>query len=100
MPTHHCIGNPCTICFPPSNIVNPYFNQAIDSRYFTSGISDSLRSLLIDVFKRGIEHNAHFGGNESPTQIKEERAKISSDSFEAKLLDLIIEDFEKPSEPY
>lgn len=101
---HYCIGNPCWICFPeyaptPENKdYNIVWNEELKSRVIPdNNISGKLRDLLIRVFEQGLDEDTHFwalGDTLDLEKIKAERAKISSDSFEAKLLDLMIEDFE------
>lgn len=60
-------------------------------------ISILLENLLIDVFNRGLGEDEHFraiNNNLDLEKIKIERSKIIDNTLEAKLLDLMIEDFE------
>jgi hypothetical protein len=102
MATHHCIGIPCWFCYPefapkqeeenynfPLNVMQSY-------TFKDNNISSSLEEMLIKIFQSGIDEDEHFRCNQDLTleKIKEERLCISDDSFEAKLLDIMITDFE------
>jgi hypothetical protein len=100
---HYCIGNPCWICYPEyapksDNQHFDFWNNRIAA--FTlpeKNISGVLRELLLAVFRQGLDEDEHFramGDELDLEKIKAERAKIDSNSLEAQLLDLMIEDFE------
>jgi hypothetical protein len=100
MATHHCIGNPCWICYPeyaPKQESHFWKNIVQSYTFKDNNISSLLEEMLIKVFQSGIDEDAHFRCNDDLTleKIKEERARISDNSFEAKLLDIMIVDFEQ-----
>jgi len=103
MATHYCIGNPCWICYPEyapkqSDNIYQYWPEMERERQIPENkISGLLERLLIDVFEQGLDEDTHYRNAPeelSLDKIKDERAKIANDSLEAKLLDLMIKDFE------
>jgi hypothetical protein len=100
MATHHCIGNPCWICYPDlapkrEERLYDYWQQRIqDYQYPNNQISNLLKEMIIDIFKSGLDEDMYYRCNQDITfdKIKEERSRIPNDSLEAKLLDLLIED--------
>lgn len=98
MATHHCIGNPCWLCFPdyapkPDEKIYPIM---LSYQFRDNKISELLEDLLVDVFQSGIGEDAHYRCDDGLTleKIKEERTRISNDTLEAKLLDILIVDYE------
>lgn len=97
---HYCIGMPCWICYPEHapKLNGDTYNLA---PLQNDQISDSVKEFLVDVFESGIGEDAHFralGDDLSLTSLKEERARIDSNSLAAKLLDLVIESFENDNQ--
>lgn len=88
---HHCVSNPCWICYPKYAPEPASYFEAPPPE-----LSPYLKELLIKVFSHGLNKNNRYTMPDSLDllQIKAERANIASDSLEAKLIDLMIEDFE------
>lgn len=103
MSTHYCVSNPCWICFPEyaPKLKDSfgYQNYLQNHVILEDNISELLENLIIEVFDQGLDEDRHFRSIGSLTldNIKDERAKISNDSLKAKLLDLMIKDFEEKS---
>jgi hypothetical protein len=104
--SHYCISNPCWICYPefaPKYNEKNYidFQQIIEEHKIPENkISELLKNLLIEVFEYGLGEGQHFCSinvedDISLAGIKEERLKLSSDTLESKLIDLLIKDFEE-----
>lgn len=70
MATHHCIGNPCWICFPnthpkPKDKFYDYFSKRVqDYSFKENNISTLLEEMLIQIFQSGIDEDEHFRCNE------------------------------------
>jgi hypothetical protein len=103
MAAHYCIGNLCWICYPeyapkPEDKIYKYWPEISQERQIPENkISGLLESLLISVFDQGLDEDEHFRALPEELNLdsmKAERAKISNDSLEVKLLDRMIADFE------
>ena len=99
MPTHYCIGNPCWICYPQLAPKQDPWPQIIQYRLTPDDdISGLLEQMLVDVFEQGLDEDTHYRAMPEDLdleKIKLERTKLSDTSFKAKLLDLMIKDFEE-----
>ncbi|WP_227634292.1 hypothetical protein, partial [Klebsiella pneumoniae] len=66
---HHCIGNPCWICFPqlapkPNERLYDYWQNRIQDYTFKENqISSLLEEMLMEIFKSGLDEDAHFRCN-------------------------------------
>jgi hypothetical protein len=106
MTTHHCIGNPCWICYPdlaPKSEDKHYIflqDRLLAHQFTAHKMSDLLKEMLIEIFESGLGEDAHYRCNQDLKleKIKEERLNMSDNSLEANLLDLMIKDFEQKGE--
>jgi hypothetical protein len=93
---HHCIGNPCWICFPqhaPKIETLFYSWNKILDKFPNYTMNTFIQEIIVKVFKSGLDHS-HIE-NITLAEIKEERAYIFDDTLTAQLMDAMIENLEK-----
>lgn len=99
---HYCFGNPCFICNAQDSLKEDWSSQLHDiiedHKIPEKGMSGLLKSMLLAIFEQGLDEDTHLWCDEAKyiglNEIKEERNKVANDSIEAKLLDMLIKEYE------